>query len=344
MDVIQQTDSTAAHTAAVVADSVKNEPAKDVVPHPYEVLRQLPPDATPAQQDSAIQAVFHVENTHLSTRPDTLTLPGQEEWISPRDINLPQYYRETFFSKDSLFYSEMSGGRYGVAGDPVPYTIRGDNTMTALLICCFIIAMIALANTRGFLMRQVRHFFREPSGNTTEMTETTAEVRFQLFLTAQTCLLLALLQYSYTTNFIATTFTLASPYQLMGIFLGAFAAYFAAKALLYTAVNLTFFSRRANRQWLKSQLFITSAEGVMLFPVVLLMVYFDMPARSVAYSVAFVLIIVKILTFHKCHAIFFKHKNGFLQIILYFCALEIVPLAALWGALVETGNHLKINI
>lgn len=343
MDVIQQTDSTAAHTAAVVADSVKNEPAKDVVPHPYEVLRQLPPDATPAQQDSAIQAVFHVENTHLSTRPDTLTLPGQEEWISPRDINLPQYYRETFFSKDSLFYSEMSGGRYGVAGDPVPYTIRGDNTMTALLICCFIIAMIALANTRGFLMRQVRHFFREPSGNTTEMTETTAEVRFQSFFVLLTCLLLSVVTFLYTLERVADTFILQSQYQLLAIFFGVFVAYFALKMLVYWVVNNVFFGKRKSVRWLKQLLFVVSAEGIALFPLVLLQSYFDLSIQKAVFYAAFVITLAKVMLLYKSFVMFFKNKAFVLQIILYFCALEIMPLLSLGGVLSMIVNQLKIN-
>ena len=181
-------------------------------------------------------------------------------------MSLPLYYREGFFTGDTLFHPELGGGRYGVAGDPVPETMRADDTVTIALLACFVITITATSRSLKFIARQAKGLLRPTADSRADVTETSAEVRFQLFLTAQTCLLLALLQYSYTTNFIATTFTLASPYQLMGIFLGTFAAYFAAKALLYTAVNLTFFSRRANRQWLKSQLFITSAEGVMLFP------------------------------------------------------------------------------
>ena len=52
---------------------------------PYQVLRQLPADATPAQQDSAIQANFHPENTHLSERPDTLHLPGHDKGKSYKE-------------------------------------------------------------------------------------------------------------------------------------------------------------------------------------------------------------------------------------------------------------------
>ena len=57
---------------------------------PYQVLRLLPKDATPAQQDSAIQAWFEPGEIHYSERPDTLHLPGQEIPRDLKTVNIPQ--------------------------------------------------------------------------------------------------------------------------------------------------------------------------------------------------------------------------------------------------------------
>ena len=338
---MRQTDTIAPQPAAPVADTAPRAAGHEL--KPYEVLRALPEGATPAQQDSAIQAVFHPKPVRHSSRPDTLHLPGHGPGKSLDDVSLPECYREGFFARDTLFHPELDGGRYGVAGDPVPQTMRADNVVTLVLLACFIIAMTAISRSRRFIARQAKSFFYAPRGEETSITETSGEVRFQAFLVLQTCLLFSLLQYSYTLNYIGTTFVLDSPYQLMAIYLAYFVAYFMLRGLLYTAVNTTFFGWRRNLLWLKSLLFVTSVEGVLLFPVVLLMVYFDLSPHGVAYSVLFILIIVKILTFYKCYIIFFRGLNGFLQIILYFCALETAPLATLWGALVITGNYLKIN-
>lgn len=64
---------------------------------------------------------------------------------------------------------------------------------------------------------------------------------------------------------------------------------------------------------------------------------------AVTVGFATVLALFKMLTFYKCYAIFFKRMGVFLQLFLYFCALEAIPLAALWGALMLVGNYLKIN-
>lgn len=338
-----QSDSTLVKDAVNHARGTGMEHAAKEEQHSYRVLHEFPEDATPAQRDSVVQTVFHVNKSNLSTRPDTLHLPGQDKGKSIKDVNLPQYYREIFFSKDSLLHPELDGGRYGVAGDPVPYTIRGDSTITALLLGCFILALIAFSKSRRFIFRQAKNFFHEPRDLTTEFSETTGEVRFQFFLVTQTCLLLSIVSFLYTQERVADTFILESQYQLVAIFFGVFIAYFVLKALLHTLINIVFFGTRKNARWMKSYLFISSVEGILLFPLVMLQSYFDLRIQNAIIYVAFVIILVKTLLLYKSYVIFFKQKTFFLQIILYFCALEIMPLLSLWGILAMIVDYLKIN-
>ena len=100
---------------------------------------------------------------------------------------------------------------------------------------------------------------------------------------------------------------------------------------------------RKNKKFLTSLLFITSLEGILLFPSVLLLAYFHIPPQSVVYYCATVVVLAKILTFYKAHVTFFRQNADFLQIILYFCALEMIPLFALWGGLAVIVNFLKVN-
>lgn len=311
--------------------------------HPYQVLRLLPKDATPEQQDSAIQANFRPGEIHYSERPDTLHLPGHEPGKSILDVSLPTYYKESFFSKDTLFHPELPGGRYGVAGDPVPYTLRGDNVISMLLLFCFVAGLLAVAKSKAFIGRQAKWFFRTPHSESTTVTETSTEVRFQLFLVLQTALLLSLFQYFYTQTYIGDTFTLESQYQLIAVFLGIWAAYFVLKAMLYTLVNAVFFGLRQNLHWLKSMLFVTAMEGVAMLPAALLQVYFNLSIENVMIYYISVVILGKILALYKCFLTFFRASGAFVQIILYFCTLEMIPLAAVWGVLVMTGNILKVN-
>lgn len=158
-----------------------------------------------------------------------------------------------------------------------------------------------------------------------------------------TSLLWSLLQYFYTTHYIGTTFILSSQYHLIAIFLGMNLSYYILKSAIYAIVNSVFFERKKNVQWQKTLLFLISMEGVMIFPAVMVRSYFDIPIQSITIYSLIVVVFVKLLTFYKSYAIFFRQIHPFFQIILYFCALEAVPMAAFWGAVAITGNYLNIN-
>ena len=323
----------------LLSDTATHTPSRPQTP--YQVLRLLPKDATPAQQDSAVQAWFQPGEIHYSDQPDTLHLPGHDVGRNPKDVNIPQYYRKTFFSQDTLYHTEVGGGRFGVTGIPVPHSIHNDDMVSLLLILSFFVAIMAFSACKTYLYQQVKDLlypYREHHDS-----ETAGEFRAQLYFLLLTSGLFSLLYYLYANENLADTFVLTNNYYLLAIFFGVICGYFFLKALLYSAVNLVFFDGKKNRQWLQTLLFITTAEGIFLFPATLLFTYFDITSQSVAYYVLGVLVLVKLLTFYKCFVTFFRQNGLYLQIILYFCALEVIPLLVLWNGLEVIVNALKIN-
>ena len=321
-------------------DSLVSKPAKPQTP--YQVLRLLPKDATPAQQDSAIQAWFGHAEIHYSEQPDTLHLPGHGIARDLKEVNIPQYYRENFFSNDSLYHEEVAVTRHGISGDPVPYSPHNDDIITGLLLICFFFIMFVMSRISRFMIRQAKDFFYTSKSENLLM-ETGLEIRMQIVFGVVACLQLALMYYYYVMRYVSDDFILDSEYALLGIYLVVFIAYFSIKTALYSMVNNVFFRRRKNLQFIGSWLFITSIESVLLFPLVLLQTYFQISVEIAAYYLISVLVFVKILTFYKSYVIFFKQKDFFLQIILYFCTLEMIPLAVLWTALAVITNSLKVN-
>ena len=310
---------------------------------PYEVLRLLPKDATPAQQDSAIQEWFEPQEIHYSSRPDTLHLPGQEIPRDLKEVSLPHYYRENFFSNNTMYHPELSTERIGTSGDPIPYTFQNDSFVTGILILCFLLMTFALSRISDFLLRQTKKFFSTQKTEQT-LTETGSEIKFQILFLFITCLIYALLYFLYTNHFIANTFIISSEYLLLAIFSMTILGYMFLRMVLYTIVNNIFFDNKKNLQFLGSILIITSLEGVVLFPLILLLAYFQFSLQNAIIYTATIVILAKILTFYKSFTIFFNQKGGFLQIILYFCALEMIPLMMLWSGLLVITENLKINI
>lgn len=338
---MQQTDSIQVQQTAVGGDSVVQKQHHELTP--AQILSWYPQSYTPSQQDSVIQ--LHMkprEITHWSTRPDTLHLPGHTKGKSILDATLPQYYKESFFSEKEYFHPEIMGGRQGVAGDPVPYTIAGDNFMSSLLLGIFILTMVALMRSRQFIARQMKSFLYMQRGNTTEVTETSTEVRFQLLLIAETCLLLAILFFHYLQEEVTDTFTI-DQYQIVGLFSGVFALYYLLKQCLYEIVNWTYFDKKKNEQWDKTILFLSAMEGVFFLPLVFVRSFFYLPFQTSLIYFIIALSIIKILIFYKSLQIFFSSNSRLLQNFLYFCTLELIPLSLMWGILMVISGFLKIN-
>ena len=323
----------------VALDLVPRTPAKPQTP--YQVLRLLPKDATPAQQDSAIQAWFAPEEIHYSERPDTLHLPGEGIPRDLKDVQLPTYYRENFFSNDSLYHPELDGGRYGVAGDPVPETLSNDSLISGLLILCFLLMTLAFSRISGFFGRQIKDFFYLQKGEHS-VEETGDEINFQIIFSIITCFTCSLLYYLYVLTMVDNTFVFSTEHLLLGVIFLVMAAYFLLKFLLYTIVNNIMFDGSRNKKFLTTLIFLISMEGVLLFPVLLLCTYFQFPIHNAAIYTFLVVFFFKILIFYKTYVIFFAQKALYVQIFLYFCALEMVPLLSLWGGLAVIVNHLRV--
>ncbi len=258
-------------------------------------------------------------------------------------LKKPMYHSKSMVQPDSTYRPEYAVYRQGVAGDPVPYSIANDNLITSILIGCFILAMISIAKSGNFIQRQFKNFFHTQREGTTVITETSSELRFQFFLLLQTSLLLALIFFLCTKTFVGETFTVPQ-YLIIGIYTAIIVGYFMVKALLYALVNWVFFDRKKNEQWMKAGLFLVSTEGIALFPIVMLLAYFNISIESTIIYCALIIILGKLLSFYKTYLIFFHKNTGIVQSFLYFCAFEMMPLGALWGVLVLTDNYLKVNL
>lgn len=337
---------------AILNDSIHNinsthVPSADSVAHvysprtPYQVLRMLPADATPEQQDSAIQAHFQPAEIRYSECPDTLHLPGHDVPKPQRWEDVPVYYKETFFSNDTLFQAEYTGMRNGVPGVSVPYTMRTDPYIAIVLLAFVFFSTIICSRMRAMIVRKFETLFH----TLTYVSEkdTTSEVVGQLALNFMSVMLMAFLMFSYVQIYVSDTYLLPTEYHLMGIFLGLVVGYKLLDALCGLIVNSVFWSGKQNLQYLKSKVFLGAMEGIFLLLVVMIRVYFELSTVHTIILFVFVFVVVKIFTFYKCYVIFFNQRGGIIQFFLYLCALEIIPFAALWTAAILIANILKVN-
>ena len=254
-----------------------------------------------------------------------------------------KFAEEGYFKGNKFFKLERGNNHVdGVSGVLAPYAVSNDNVIAAMLLGCFVMAMVAFSLSRNFIERQVKSFFHV-SRSKESMVEADGELRFQTILVAQTSLLFSILYYFFVHELRTGKLSSGSQLGAIGCFFCVFIAYFLFKNLIYGFVNWVFFDRKNNGQWRRMQVFLSSLEGVLLFPIVLLQVYFSLSLQAAMIYTLFVILFIKMLAFYKSYTIFFKRMGASLQILLYFCALELMPLMLLWGLLFITDNYLIIN-
>ena len=275
-----------------------------------------------------------IGDTLSSQNTDTLSLLQQKQ-ISPAKAD-----------SDSLQLSDLHAVQEvdsGFEGTPISYSPRTDDAIALTLLVCFFLSSIALARGKKFLSQQVKDFVLHRERTSIFDSSTAADVRYLLVLVLQTCVLSGITFLNYFHDTCPALMDHVSSLLLLGIYVGFCLAYFLLKWLLYMFLGWTFFDKNKTNIWLESYSALIYYVGFALFPFVLFLVYFDLSLTNLVIIGSIILIFTKILMFYKWIKLFFHQFSGLFLLILYFCALEIVPCLLLYQGMIQMNNILLIK-
>ena len=275
-----------------------------------------------------------IGDTLSSQNTDTLSLLQQKQ-ISPAKAD-----------SDSLQLADLHAVQEvdsGFEGTPISYSPRTDDAIALTLLACFFLSSIALARGKKFLSQQVKDFVLHRERTSIFDSSTAADVRYLLVLVLQTCVLSGITFLNYFHDTCPALMDHVSSLLLLGIYVGFCLAYFLLKWLLYMFLGWTFFDKNKTNIWLESYSALIYYVGFALFPFVLFLVYFDLSLTNLVIIGSIILIFTKILMFNKWIKLFFHQFSGLFLLILYFCALEIVPCLLLYQGMIQMNNILLIK-
>ena len=344
----QATDTLPQHHATATTTKVLSPVVHTGRKTPAQVLEALPDSATPWQQDSAIQAYFRPgENNHYSTQPDTLGLPGRKADVS--QISLPSgvwkdpSVLHKALHKDTPFDSVVASvpAHPGYQADPQPAIPAKDPLVTCILLGGFILMVAAFSRSRTFFLKQTRGFFYTSKARTTQMAEHPHEVWYQALLTFITMFLAGVGVYCGIVHNINNNQVSVTSHSILGTCILAVLIWFIFRSLLLWGVNWVFFTSKKNLQWLRDCMLLTGCMGAVMLPMLLLHIYGPVSWQICAIYLIIVVILAEILFIYKSFVTFFNRIGDFLQIILYFCALELMPLAGLAGFIALYYDNLR---
>lgn len=308
----------------------------------WRIIKSLPNDATPAQQDSAIQAHLPQRIKMRSTQPDTLNLPGW--YISSKTEQLRMHvphYDDHFFKRSTLYHPEIKYTDYGVVAENMPYTLKNDDIITSLILVCLLGIIMSFARSKRYFALQYKNFFLGKSEEESlPNNEMSSHRRYSLLLYFQTALLAAIIFYHYTQLHYDLFMSQTPPHTLLAIDVGCIWLFMLVRQMFYTWINWTFFNKSERKKWNKSYRLIIISEGLALFPLVIFMVFFNLEPQNIGIYLAIVVGIMKFLLLYKTHKTFFPTFYGFIHLIAYLCTVELLPLVVLWHTLLYLNDTL----
>ena len=246
---------------------------------------------------------------------------------------------------DSALIRSMQPDREaGMQGEPLPYLLRSDWLVTLCLFLCFLLYSYALRNGKKYLAQRFRNFFQHKQRGSLFDEPVGSEVRYTLTMGGVTCILGGFCLYDYFSDNSSLLFQIVPHSLLLGIYVTTIFLLVSFKWISYSFINWIFFDKERNNYWIQTYFDLVSGISFLLFPVMLLIIYFNLGIQTSKVLIVFLLLFAKILLFYKSIRNFFKHVYGFLHFILYFCALEIIPLILFWKGITYINNILVLKI
>lgn len=287
------------------------------------------------EPDSVLGSYFVESPSPLSSHVPRLVLPDGHLPLPTDSVFLaslrqlwPEPIRQLAWKSEEIPWQPN-----GIAGDPADYTFRNDDNVTGIMLISFFVMAWVVATSWKFLCTHFKEFFYTRERGNLFAERDGRQLRGRGFLVAQTCFLISLLSFTVTRTLLPDVFSTASPYMLLGGVTVVSIGYYLIKLLLYGIVNHTFFTPAKCHLWTDTYLVSVLLTGCILLPVVLLVVFFDLPTAYAVLVTVLLLSVIKTMLLYKSYCIFFKTSLGFVHVILYLCTLEVIPFGAFMATL-----------
>lgn len=227
---------------------------------------------------------------------------------------------------------------------PKGYFPMHDDLVVGILVLALLGTLYVLCRSRKFVLAVGKEFIFGREQVSLFANSTGADSRSMAILFIQFCLMAALLLQTYFISLFPEIINHVSTPLLLGNYIIACLAFILVKTIIYRVFGWIFFNGSVTQLCLEAYVTMILYMGILLLPAILCIV-FVIPDFYVTTIIAIVcLLFAKLLTLYKWLKLFSEKIHGSLLLILYFCALEIMPCLVFYKGLVELNNCWIIKI
>ena len=124
-----------------------------------------------------------------------------------------------------------------------------------------------------------------------------------------------------------------------------FTGFLLIKRVLHSIVNNILFSKSISEEWNSSYFFATKLWGFTLAPAALAILFVPaVPLKYVGYYSILTLALYLYTIISGVYKIIFEKKCIYVDIFLYLCALEFLPMAMVWKTILQLSDFITIKI
>lgn len=243
----------------------------------------------------------------------------------------------------ALARSVQATSEAGMRGEPLPYRIHSEWSVACLFLICFFVFAHVVKNGKKYIIQHIKALFQRKERSSLFDDAQGMDNGYTIAFPLLACVCYGLFFYDYSvTAFPALVYV--TPHEaLIGVYIFLSIVYMLFKWGSYHFVNWIFFERERGKAWIRTYFDILSASCFLLFPLMLFIVYFRPGFVTSNILIAITLVFAKILLYYKGFRNFFGQSYGFLHFILYFCALEMMPLLLLAKGIIYINQIVILN-
>lgn len=130
---------------------------------------------------------------------------------------------------------------------------------------------------------------------------------------------------------------------VVGVYTGLFFVFYLVKQLFHILLAFAFTTQQRYRLWLINYNAVVELWGLTLYLPVYWMVIVGGNVWIPVIMLCFSYVLCRLVIVYKTMSIFWHHRNSFLYISLYLCALEILPLMYLYEGMVLLYNLIETS-
>ena len=229
-------------------------------------------------------------------------------------------------------------------GEAAPYSLVNDNIIMSLFLLNILAMGYVFLMNGSSLLEQAKNLLYYSKKNTPYNDRTHITKICNILLYWQTLFYGSITIFGYMQYGKPEGMNHIMAYSHLICYFLLLAAALSAKVAISYLCNSTLFGRGAAQEWNQSFFFTIKTLGFILFPIVVCCILVkDFPKSYYTIYMIFATVFYLSVIFTGSIKIIFEKKRNYLDIFLYLCALELLPMAILWRIIHESTIFLIIK-